>query len=86
MKIPTDRAEENVREIDAVRETGTMIGITVGGVAIGIIEAGEMTPAIGLGGGETILLTRSASLDGMIAGNVLRPEIQAQGLARSVIP
>lgn len=47
---------EIVPVTDVDRETETMIGTTVAEAAIGIIEAGEMTPAIGLGDGQTILL------------------------------
>lgn len=63
-------------------ETETMHGIIDGEVETEIIEAGEMTPATDLGGAETILLTRDESLDGMIAGIVLRPRILTLGLER----
>lgn len=42
---------------DVGRKTEMTIEDTVDEAAIGIIGAGEMTPAIGLADGETILLT-----------------------------
>ena len=57
MKIVIDRVAEIVPVTDVDRETEMMTGITVAEAARGITEAGEMTPAIGLGGGQTILLT-----------------------------
>jgi hypothetical protein len=58
--------------------------ITDGGVVTETFE-GEMTPATGFGGGEAILLTRGASLDGMTAENVLPKRIRTTGLERCVI-
>lgn len=53
----TTTAIDPVGEIGGDPERETMTGTTAGGVAIEIIEAGEMTPATGLEGGQTILLT-----------------------------
>lgn len=53
----TTTAIDPVEEKGGAPENETMIGTTAGGVAIEIIEAGEMTPAIGLEDGQTILLT-----------------------------
>jgi hypothetical protein len=98
MMISTGR-EETAREIAAVPEIGMTDGTIVGeaaietevvketGVATKIIEPGEMTPATGFGGGETILLTRSESLDEQIAerGIGQRPETRILDLERLVI-
>lgn len=65
----TGQGEESVRESIAVQGIRMTHGTIVAEVVTEIeavtktIELGEMTPGTGLGGGETILLTRSASLD-----------------------
>jgi hypothetical protein len=70
----TGQLDENV-----VQGIGMTHGTIVAEVVTEIIEAvtetielGEMTPETGLGGGETILLTRSASLDEQTAEIVRR--------------
>jgi hypothetical protein len=57
MRIAIDQAGGTVPAIDVDREIEAMTGITAGRVVKEIIEAGEMTPATGLGGEQTILLT-----------------------------
>jgi hypothetical protein len=57
MKIAIDQAGGIVLANDVVQEIEAMTGITAGKVAKEIIEAGEMIPATGLGGEQTILLT-----------------------------
>lgn len=57
MKIAIGQAGGIVLAIDADQGIEAMTGIIAGKVAKEIIEAGEMTPATGLGGEQTILLT-----------------------------
>lgn len=67
-----ENARENVQGngVAPDPETKTTGGTIVGEVVIGTIEAGEKTPATGLGGGETILLTRGTNIDGTTAETV----------------
>jgi hypothetical protein len=57
MKIAIDQAGEIVLAIDVDQEIEVMTGIIAEKVAREIIEAGEMIPATGPGGEQTILLT-----------------------------
>ena len=57
MSPATDPAAEIVLVTAVDPETEMMTAITVGEVARGNTEAGEMTPATELGGGQMILLT-----------------------------
>lgn len=57
MTIVTRIATDQAGGIDAGPETEMMIGTTDAEAAIENIEAGEMTPAIAPGDGQTILLT-----------------------------
>ena len=57
MKIAIDQFEETVRATGDGPETEAMTGTTVVEVVNGIFDAGEMTPATGLGDEQMILLT-----------------------------
>lgn len=57
MSPVTDPVAETVLATAVDPETEMMTAITVGEVARGNTEAGEMTPATELGGGQMILLT-----------------------------
>lgn len=57
MKIAIDQAGEIGLAIDVDQEIEVMTGIIAEKVAREIIEAGEMIPATGPGGEQTILLT-----------------------------
>lgn len=56
-KRATDQTGEIVLETDVGLEIEMMIEAIVGEAVRGNIEAGEMIPAIGLAGGQMILLT-----------------------------